>query len=442
MTVISEKFDSLGSDGRAAKLGIMGGTFDPIHIGHLNMAAEVAEACQLDAVLFIPTGNPVFKRDQYVTDASHRLAMCRLAVAGNARFDVSSIEIDRGGDTYTIDTLRQLRAHYPKNVTFYLVTGTDAAASIHKWRGASDIAELAQLIVAVRPGFELGQDDCANMAAAGFSDPHLVEVTELAVSSSDVRTRMSEGREARYLVCPHVWKYIREYGLYGSGDAAAAVEATQAACGAQQGVASADGPLSDEFFAARLKDLESRVSPKRLAHIKGVADTCVQLARVYGVDERSAYLAGLLHDWDKGLDDAGIRARVKELGLDAVLDPAIVESMPQVLHGPTAACALAREYPQIPTEVIHAIDVHTTACEDMSDLDMILYIADALEPNRQFGRIDELRAEIGRVTLEQLFFDTYEYWVFLLFERRRPLHPDTIRIWNAYTAKRQMRKER
>ena len=105
--------------------------------------------------------------------------------------------------------------------------------------------------------------------------------------------------------------------------------------------------------------------------------------------------------------------------------------MPNVLHGITAAKALGREYPAIPADVLQAIDRHTTAADDMTPLDMVLYVADAIEPGRVFGRIDELRSLVGEVSLEELYFHTYEYWVFLLLERRKPLHPDTIRIWNA-----------
>ena len=124
------------------------------------------------------------------------------------------------------------------------------------------------------------------------------------------------------------------------------------------------------------------------------------------------------------------------------VDPWVVENMPNVLHGETAARALARDFPEIPGDVLQAIDRHTTAAEDMTPLDMALYIADAIEPGRQFGRIDELRAAVGTGTLEELYFQTYEYWVFLLFERGKPLHPDTIRIWNSYLTKHPRKKEK
>ncbi|MBO7701437.1 MAG: bis(5'-nucleosyl)-tetraphosphatase (symmetrical) YqeK [Eggerthellaceae bacterium] len=195
-----------------------------------------------------------------------------------------------------------------------------------------------------------------------------------------------------------------------------------------------DGDVfSKAFFNERKAELEKRVSAKRFKHSLGVSYTCVQLAEEYGLDVKKARLAGLLHDWDKGYDDEGARARVRELGMEDEVDPVVVEKMPGVLHGITAARALGNEFPGIPADILQAISRHTTAALDMEPLDMVLYIADAIEPNRQFGRIDELRARVGEATLEELYFETYEYWVFLLFERRKPLHPDTIRIWNAYT---------
>lgn len=413
MAQVSERFDSLGAAGAPVRLGLMGGTFDPIHLGHLRVAEEMREALELDAVLFIPTGAPVFKRDQHVTDAETRFAQVREAVASNPHFDASRIEIDREGDTFTIDTLRQLREHYPDNVELYFIVGSDSAATVGKWRGCAEIAELAHLAVAVgRPG-SADADTLQQviMEAAPFK-LHLVRVSILEISSSDIRRRLAEGKSARYLV-PNTARKIT--------------------AGQPEEKAFDPRVFSMDFYNARKAELEKRVSAKRFQHSLGVAKTCEQLAKEYGVDAKTARLAGLLHDWDKGYDDEGARARVRELGMEDEIDPEIVAKMPGVLHGITAARALGNEFPGIPADILQAISRHTTAAIDMTPLDMVLYIADAIEPNRQFGRIDELRARVGVVSLEELYFETYEYWVFLLFERRKPLHPDTIRIWNAYT---------
>ncbi len=191
--------------------------------------------------------------------------------------------------------------------------------------------------------------------------------------------------------------------------------------------------LSEEYFEARKADIKKRVSEKRFAHVCGVAQCAKELAHTYGVDEQKAHLAGILHDWDKNYDDEEIRERVKELNMD--IDPFVLKTLARVLHAHTAAVALGREFPEIPKDVLQAIDRHTIAATDMTDLDMVVYCADALEPGRQFGRVDEIRDKIGKVELEELFLSVYEYWVELMLERRCVVHPITLEVWNHYAAR-------
>ena len=423
MVRVCERFDELGADGRPAKLGVMGGTFDPIHVGHLRIAEEMREALGLDGVVFMPAGNPVFKRDQNVTDARVRLERVRRVVMGNPHFDVSSMEVDREGGTYTVETFRELRRLYPENVELFFIIGSDAAASIGKWRGVRELAGLTKLAVATgRPGTMDSDRLRETILAAAPFDLHLVRVSALEVSSSGIREREGRGQSLRYLVPEAVRAdlYVpRAFKRPGDEES-----------------------LTDGFYQARKAELEGRVSAKRFKHSMGVSKACMQLAETYGLDVRKARLAGLLHDWDKGLDDEQARARVYELGMEDEVSPFVVENMPAVLHGSTAARALARDFPEIPGDVLQAIDRHTTADEHMTPLDMALYIADAIEPSRQYGRIDELREDVGKCSLEELYFKTYEYWVFLLFERGKPLHPDTIRIWNSYTMRKPRKKEK
>ena len=214
MAAICERFDDLGADGRPARLGIMGGTFDPIHIGHLACAEQAREAFELAAGVFIPAGNPVFKKDRAVTPAADRLEMCRLATRSNPAFDVSAIEIERGGDTYTVDTLRQLRAHYPDNVELRFITGADAVASIVAWRESAAIADLARLIAVTRPGYALSDERRALIEGRGNFAVDYLEITSLAVSSSDLRRRVAAGASIRYLTMQRVFDYIREKRLY------------------------------------------------------------------------------------------------------------------------------------------------------------------------------------------------------------------------------------
>lgn len=193
--------------------------------------------------------------------------------------------------------------------------------------------------------------------------------------------------------------------------------------------------LGDGFYEARREELRERLPKKsRYRHSLGVAEESARLARLYGVDERKARLAGLLHDWDKGYDDAGIRARVRELGIE--VDPFLLERMPQLLHGPTAAAALSRRFPELPADVVSAIDRHTAGAVGMGDLDMIVYIADVIEPHRDFPGVDDLRALPGTESLEELFVDVFAHVFGNLIERRRFIHPQTLEVWNHYIARK------
>ena len=163
----------------------------------------------------------------------------------------------------------------------------------------------------------------------------------------------------------------------------------------------------------------------------------MRLAQEYGVDVAKARLAGILHDWDKGYDDQGIRQRADELGMR--IEPFVYNALPRVLHAHTAPVALRKAFPRVPADVLRAMDRHTVAACDMNDLDMVLYIADAIEPNRVYPEVDELRAKIGVVSLEELFFNIYEYWIMRMMGRKMLLHPNTVDVWNHYAGRAALR---
>ncbi len=189
-------------------------------------------------------------------------------------------------------------------------------------------------------------------------------------------------------------------------------------------------PTSDAYFKSMRKAASARVSKKRFAHMEGVAATAELLARTYGHDATLARLAGILHDWDKDLDNDVIRQKAKDLGVEEEIGPWVLENMPQVVHGPTAAAELARTHPEIPDEVISAIRKHTIADPNMSPLDEIIYVADAIEPGRRFEEAPELRALIGEASLDELYAKVYQFWTARLVSAGALLHPDTLMIWN------------
>jgi nicotinate-nucleotide adenylyltransferase len=189
------------------RLGVMGGTFDPVHHGHLVAASEVASQFQLDEVIFVPTGEPWQKDGRPVSAAEDRYLMTVIATASNPQFSVSRIDVDRKGPTYTTDTLRDLRAAH-SDADLFFITGADALEQIFSWRHAEQLFDLAHFIGVTRPGHTLTDP---GLPAGGVS---LVEVPALAISSSDCRLRVARGEPVWYLVPDGVVRYIDKRGLY------------------------------------------------------------------------------------------------------------------------------------------------------------------------------------------------------------------------------------
>lgn len=197
------------------RLGIMGGTFDPIHYGHLVAAEEALVQFNLDRVVFMPTGIPVRKTHRSVTSAEHRYLMTVIATASNPDFEVSRMEVDRPGATYTVDTMLALRAQHGASAELYFITGADAVWEILTWKDSERLADVCTFIAATRPGYDLSrfeQDEVARHINVEF-----MEVPALAISSTDIRDRIGSRRPVRYLLPEAVAAYIAKNDLYRSG---------------------------------------------------------------------------------------------------------------------------------------------------------------------------------------------------------------------------------
>jgi len=197
----------VGIEAPRERIGIMGGTFDPIHHGHLVAASEVQQKFDLDEVIFVPTGQPWMKSD--VSLAEHRYLMTVIATAANPRFTVSRVDIDRAGPTYTVDTLRDIRKARP-NADLFFITGADAVAQILDWKDVEEVWSLAHFIAVSRPGHDLS---ISALPKAGVSS---LEVPALAISSTDCRSRVGRGFPVWYLVPDGVVQYISKHHLYRS----------------------------------------------------------------------------------------------------------------------------------------------------------------------------------------------------------------------------------
>jgi nicotinate-nucleotide adenylyltransferase len=188
------------------RLGVMGGTFDPIHVGHLVTAEEALHQFALDEVVFVPTGRPWMKEHDVVASAEHRYAMTAIGIEPEPRFHVSRLEVDRGGATYTVDTLRALRDEVPGAELFF-ITGADAMLEIMRWKEPQIIFDLAHFIAATRPGYDVAALDA-------MPDVTVMRIPALAISSTDIRARVAEGRPIQYLVPEGVEYYIEKVWLY------------------------------------------------------------------------------------------------------------------------------------------------------------------------------------------------------------------------------------
>jgi nicotinate-nucleotide adenylyltransferase len=196
---------------RRLRLGVMGGTFDPIHHGHLVAASEVQARFNLDEVVFVPTGEPWQKAGRRVSHAEDRYLMTTIATASNPRFSVSRVDILRPGPTYTVDTLTDIRAQRGADWDLYFITGADALSQILTWRGAEQLFDLAHFVGVSRPGIPLGQNDITHLPPDKVS---LLEIPALAISSTACRERVADGLPIWYLVPDGIVQYIAKRGLY------------------------------------------------------------------------------------------------------------------------------------------------------------------------------------------------------------------------------------
>ena len=347
------------------RIGIYGGTYSPPHIGHMKAAEYAIEALGLDRLLLIPTGVSPHKVMSDGATSADRLQMLRLSAANMEKARVSDIEILRQGSSYTVDTLRQLRAENP-GAELVLLMGTDMFVSFLNWREPERILALATLAVFCRG--ERGEQERieaqkAKLEALG-ARVELVRNPVNAISSTDLRRMLVFGCADPFLM-PGVGDFIREKGLYG---------------------------LDRNRKHLPMEELEKEVialmNPNRVAHVLGCRDTAVELARVYGENEVDAARAGLLHDITKAIDGPLQLTLCDEYGI--VLDT-FSRSFPKTLHALTGSLVAQRIFGEN-ENVVSAICHHTTGRANMTLLEKIIYIADYVEPNRDFPGVEEMRA--------------------------------------------------
>ena len=378
------------------KIGILGGTFDPIHQGHIRMARSAIAQMSLNRVLVIPTGVPPYKT--CYADAESRWQMVVAACSQNLSLQPSRIELDRKGPTYSTDTLKLLQAEYPK-AEFSFIIGADQFMSLHEWKQAIELFTMCDFLVCPRasdvtPDAFRQQLKRLTEMGARVTMIHMPPVT---ISSTEIRDALAKGEAT-----PQLYISVREYchckGLYGMESRV---------------------PESKDWLDRLFTDL----NPHRFSHTLAVAATARRLARLHQLDPQKAEQAGLLHDCAKCMPLKEMQQIAKTHGLSS--DGEILSSG-ALLHSIVGAWIARNRYGMADPEVLAAITSHSTGRAGMSELDMCVYLADAIEPTRQnYPELDQIRM-LAELSLPRAMLLSLDCSVTYVRSRGKHLHASTL----------------
>ena len=378
-----------------AKIGVMGGTFDPIHNGHLALARCAAGEYGLDKILFMTGGNPPHKKDKAVLDASFRHRMVKLAVKNIPNFVPCDYEIQLTDYSYTANTLRHLQEVYPDDELYFIV-GADSLNYVDRWYQPAEIFARCIVLVYHREGYD-AREDAKHLRRAYGADIRLIHAPEVKVSSTQIRELVQAGKTISQYVPQAVEEFICKYRLYQAQDIS---------------------------WEDRLKTL---LKPQRFQHSLGVRDTAVKMARKYGADPGKAAAAGLLHDCAKGLDIAAQLEMCREL--DIALDQYEQEN-PGLIHAKLGAELIKCWFGITDPEIIEAVRWHTLGRVGMSDLAKIIFVADMVEPGREYPEAGKLR-RTAFSGLDQGLYACVEATIQFNLEKGAVVHPNAyaLRDW-------------
>lgn len=384
------------------RCGLFGGTFDPIHNGHLALVKTLSDELSLDSVVLMPTHVPPHKLKADLAAAQHRLAMCRLAAAECRGVEVSDWEIQQGGASFTADTLDALSAAHP-DTEWFLFVGADMFMTLDTWWRFEDIAKMATLCTVPR-------DDVSREALLRRAE----QLTEKGarcvvagmppydVSSTEIRRRVKAGEGLDGLVPLCVEEYIMREHLY-SGEGSAL-------------------PPDEQI----VEILRRRLKPKRFVHSLAVAEEAVRLARRYGADPVKAKTAGLLHDIMKNTDPADQLQILSEFG---ILMTDVERSAEKLYHAMSGAAFAEHILGVKDREILDAVRYHTTARGGMSLLEKVLYLADFTSADRRYDDVDVMRRLVDEDMGEAMAY-ALSYTIRELLEKESAVHPDTIAAYN------------
>lgn len=394
------------------KIGIMGGTFNPVHNVHLIMAEEARIQFGLDEVLFMPSKNPPHKEKSQITSDEHRKRMIQHAIQGNPYFKFSDIELKREGITYTKDTLMHLRKKHPED-RFYFVLGGDSLAAMDTWCEPEFIFQNCHVLAANR---DTTNNHKIQEWIRYYKDKYNADVSEIvmpsiSISSEMIRKKLTSGRSIADYCPADVERYIKVNQLYGF-----------------QGRIS-EGELADSEM---IKYLAACLKPRRFIHTLGVAVTAANMAAVHGCDSEKAYRAGLLHDCAKYFTGKEQIALCDREGIS--LTPVERENT-ALIHGKLGAFFARNRYGVKDENILSAIVYHTTGRPEMHLLEKIIYLADFIEPERNMKCKPYSLKEIRKACftdIDKALAMVLECSVMFLKKSGKPIDQLTIETYNYY----------
>jgi len=408
------------------RIGIMGGTFNPIHMGHLLLAEWAKNEVDLDEIWLIPNRISYKKAEQEIAPAFDRLRMTELAIKGNNHFKCLDLEIKRGGYSYSYETLEELTQAYPEN-EFYFILGADCLLALETWKYPQRILGCCKLIAAVRDTASMEEmAEKKNELEQRFGgEILLLPFPRVSLSSTGIRERIRQGKSVRYMVSDSVLAYIEEKGLYrGKSDKAMKSDK------ANTEISKSNKGKSDLLRKLR-KKMKKVQDARRFEHTLGVEFTSAALAMRYGASLESARIAGLLHDCAKCLTEEKMVSVCEKNNIPI---SELERANPFLLHARVGAFLAREQYGVTDEDILNAIENHTTGRPGMSLLEKIVFIADYMEPGRnQAPDLEEIRrlafTDLNR-TLLKILGDTLEY----LDSKNGDVDPMTRKTWEYYKA--------
>lgn len=379
-----------------AKIGIMGGTFNPVHNAHIELAYRALLQFKLDKVLFITNGNPPHKKNASILDCNIRHKMVQLAIADYPKFEAYDYEIKKETPSYSYDTLTHLK-RLDRTNELYFIIGADSLHNITSWAKPRLVMELCTLLIYNRDGYDANAD-LMELKKDYYLKSEFIKAPNVNISSSDIREKLENNEDVSCYIPENVYEFIKRNGLYTKKN------------------------------SSLKRHLRKQLTYQRFFHSVNVCNMAAEMADAYGINKSKTYLAGILHDCAKCIPYEKMLKMCEDL--DVELDEYEIKT-PALIHAKLGEKVAIAHYGIYDKDILEAIKYHTLGHPNMSNIAKIVYVADMLEPSRYFDGIDELR-EIAKTDLDLAVYKCTQKTIDFNVAKDRPVHPMAYKMLEAF----------